>query len=124
MDPALANAIRLLQSGALRQAEAACRTLLAGNASNAHAMQVLGVVLRQLGQLDEAEVNLRRSVELAPRNAEFRTNLAQLLGARDKIEESAAEFQRALSLDARFRPALLGLTRLASRAQRHAEAEQ
>lgn len=124
MDPALANAIRLLQTGAPREAEAACRALLARNSSNAHAMQVLGVALRQLGHLEEAETNLRRSVELAPRNAEFSTNLAQLLGARDKPEESATEFRRALSIDARFKPALVGLARLAIRTGRYAEAEQ
>lgn len=124
MDPALANAIRLLQTGALREAEAACRALLAHNASNAHAMQVLGVALRQLGRLDEAETNLRRSVELAPGNIEFRTNLAQLLGARDQLEASAAEFRRALAIDARFKPALLGLARLANRTGQYAEAEQ
>lgn len=124
MHPELANAIRLLQGGELIAAAAACRDLLRRNPGNAHVMQVLGVTLRQLGNLEEAETHLRRSVELNPRNPEFRTNLAQLLGARAKPQESAAEFRRALACDARFRPALTGLSRLAARLQKYDEAER
>ncbi len=124
MNPEIANAFRLLQSGDALQAAAVCRDLLKRNPDNGHVMQLLGVSLRKLGNFEEAEQHLRRSVELSPANAEFRTNLAQLLGARGKHEQSAGEFRSAVALDARFRPALNGLARAAARLLRYEEAER
>ena len=124
MNAKLETAMRALQAGRLPEAEAACRGVLAANPADVQALQVLGVVLRHSGKLEEAEASFRRSVDLAPSNPEFRTNLAQLLGARGRTDESVAHFQRAIADQPRFRPAHLGLARLANRVQRHALAEQ
>ena len=119
----LQTAMAHLQAGRVAEAEAACSRLLAAQPGDAHATHLLGLVYRQQGRLDEAETLMLRSVGLQPGNPEFRTNLAQLLGARERIGVSIEEFQRALSLAPDFRPALLGLARLAARTGRFALAE-
>jgi uncharacterized protein (TIGR02466 family) len=124
VDRELQGAYQALQAGDLAASERACRRILASKPTHASAMQVLGVVQRRLGRLDEAEALLRRSVEVVPRNAEFRSNLGQLLAARGKLEEGIGELEQAITLDRRFRPARIALARLANQTGSHAVAEQ
>src|SRR5262245_24290062 len=104
MNEQLENAIRLLRSGDAGRAIAQCRAVLTADPVNAQALHVCGLAQRQLGQLEEATQLLARSIELEPANPEFRTNLAQLLGARDQVDASSAQFERALAIAPHFRP--------------------
>ena len=74
-------------------------------------------------ELDAAQALFARSVELAPRNAEFRTNFALLLAARGAFQQSIAELERALALDPRFRPARLALARISNQTARYEAAD-
>lgn len=87
-------------------------------------MQMLGIVQRRRGRFDEAEVLLRRSVEIAPGNAEFHSNLGQLLSARGKLHEGIGELEQALALDRHLRPARIALARVANQAGNFAVAER
>ena len=112
-----------VQSGRLTEAETICRDLLAVNASDPAALQLAAMVQHRLGQLDAAQALFARSVELAPRNAEFRTNFALLLSARGAFQQSIAELERALALDPRFRPARLALARISNQTARYEAAD-
>ena len=79
VDSRLRDIAGLLQAGRPREAEIACRALLAARPSDAIAQNLLGVALRQTNRPDESEIALRRAVELSGGNPEFRSNLAQLL---------------------------------------------
>lgn len=103
-----------MQSGRLAEAAALCKDLLAVNSGDAAALQLMAMVQHRLGQLDAAQSLFARSIELAPRNPEFRTNFAMLLAARGSFQQSIAELERALALDPRFRPARLALARVSN----------
>src|SRR5215510_909030 len=119
----LESAAQSLRAGQFAAADAHCRRALALDSGNALALQICGLAQRQLGDLGQAELLLTRSVDAAPGNPEFRTNLAQLLGARGKHAAGIEQFRRALTLDPQFRPALLGFARTANRNGDHAQAE-
>jgi len=119
----LQGAWQAVQSGRFAEAEALCHQLLAANARDATALQLLAVIRHRLGRLDEAQALFARSVELAPRNPELRTNFALLLAARGAFEQSIAELERALVLDPRFRPARLAIARISNQAARYEAAD-
>ena len=119
----LQDAWQAVQSGRLAEAEAICKELLAVKASDPTALQLLAMVRHRLGRLDDAQALFARSVELAPRNPEFRTNFALLLAARGDFEQSVAELERALVLDPRFRPARLALARISNQSARYEAAD-
>jgi uncharacterized protein (TIGR02466 family) len=123
MDPLLQTAAGHLQADRLAEADSACRAVLARRPADAAATHILGLVERRRGRLDEAERLLRLSVDLEPRNPEFRSNFGQLLAARGQPEAGLLQLEQAARLDARFRPALLGLARLANQLGRHSLAE-
>jgi len=123
MDPLLQSAAANLQAGRLAEAESACRALLARRPADAVATHILGLVERRRDRLDEAERLLRLSVDLEPRNPEFRSNFGQLLVARGQPDAALQQFELAVRCDGRFRPARLSLARLANQLGRSALAE-
>ncbi len=58
-----------------------------------------GMQLAQSGDLKSAETELRRAVELAPRDPAFLASLGRILGMQQKLEESSAYFEKALEID-------------------------
>jgi len=124
MDSRIHHAISLLQAGRLKDVEIACRAILAERPKDAIALNLLGIALRQTGQHEEAETAMRRAVEISGGNPEFRTNLAQLLRARGRFDDSIAEFQRAVAETPDFLAARLGLARTAIQAGQPALAER
>ncbi len=72
----------------------------------------LGLVLRQLGRLDEAEAAYREALKLEPRHADARNNLGFLLANTGRPEEARQEYERALALDPDFVRARVNLARL------------
>lgn len=61
--------------------------------------QYLGVSLAAAGRLQDAEVHLRRSVELDEQMAGTRANLALCLFRQGKLDEAGREFERAVALE-------------------------
>ncbi len=53
----------------------------------------------QAGDLADAEVELRRAVQLAPDNPDFLANLGTVLAMERKLDDSTKVFERALKLD-------------------------
>jgi uncharacterized protein (TIGR02466 family) len=123
MDPLLQIAAGHLQADRLAEADSACRAVLARRPADAIATHILGLVERRRGRLEEAERLLRLSVDLEPRNPEYRSNLGQLLAARGQPDAGLLQLEQAVRLDGRFRPARLGLARLANQLGRFALGE-
>lgn len=124
MDDRQREILGLLQAGRSKDAEAACRAMLAASPSDAAAHNLLGIALRQAGRTAESETAFRRAVEHSRGNPEFRANLAQLLRALGRFDDSIAEFRRSLAAEPSFRPARLGLARTALQARQPSVAEQ
>jgi tetratricopeptide (TPR) repeat protein len=66
---------------------------------NARAHADRGIQLARAGNLADAEMELRRAVELAPNDPEYLTDLGTILAMQKKLEESTASFTKALKLD-------------------------
>ncbi len=72
----------------------------------------LGLVLRQLERLDEAEAAYREALRLDPRHVDARNNLGFLLANTGRPEPARQEYERALALDPDFVRARVNLARL------------
>jgi tetratricopeptide (TPR) repeat protein len=100
--PAEAEALALLQSGRLAEAEAAWRAILARKPDDAAALHFLGCILAQTGRGAEGLVLLDRSLAISPRNAAFLNNRARVLGDAGRFEDALRDLRRAVQSDARF----------------------
>ena len=67
--------------------------------TDAESREDRGLELAHAGDLAGAESQLRAAVALAPKDAEFLSNLATVLAMEKKLEDSANFFERALKLD-------------------------
>jgi len=59
----------------------------------------LGITLRSLGQLSEAEASYHKALEFNPNNAETRNNLRMVLQELNRIDEAIACFRKAIVLN-------------------------
>ncbi len=103
----LATARRLIAAGGETDAEPLLRSVVDVDPKNADAHVLLGHVLRELGQHDEAVVVLRRAVEFAPRDPSPRHGLADSLDRLGQLGEAEATYRGWLEIekgdaDARF----------------------
>lgn len=94
----LARIGALLRDGHVREAEAACAEILAAAPDNAAATHFMGLVRSRQGDADAGERLLRRSVELDPAEASFRSNLGNFLRRSGRLVEAESEYRRALQL--------------------------
>jgi Flp pilus assembly protein TadD len=83
--------------------------VLARSPTNVEAIQLLGLIYKQQGDVVQAESLLRQSIALQPQRAEFHANLANLLRKQRKLREALDEYQAAIALEPHHRSALLGL---------------
>ena len=90
-DPELARAESLQQSGRIVEAESVYRRVLARGPNNPSALHLLGLLARDFGHTGPAEGLLRRAVEFAPAEPDFRGNLGALLCEMGRLGEAAAE---------------------------------
>lgn len=97
----LQQTLNLHRSGDLKQAESAYREIIDREPENADALHLLGVVLHQRDQNDEAVELIQRAIAIKPDNASFHTNLGAAFRAADKTDQARAAYQRALKLDPR-----------------------
>jgi tetratricopeptide (TPR) repeat protein len=75
MTPVLQNALRLHRSGAVGEAEKIYLEVLAKDAADPIALHYLGLVRLRQSRLEEALELMRRSVAIAPSQADFHLNL-------------------------------------------------
>jgi tetratricopeptide (TPR) repeat protein len=123
-DASLQKAYGLLRQGRFPEAEALCRQVLATVPGNSQAMHLLGLVLKDSGDLEGGERLIRQSIERDPQRAEFRANLANLLRRQGRLPEAERSYRDALAIDPRHRPAKLGLARALNDLGQHAAAEE
>jgi Tfp pilus assembly protein PilF len=106
----------------LSTAEQECLGILASDPDDPDATHLLGLIRRLDGDVTNAEQLLRKSIDRAPNNAEFRVNLGNLLRATQRLGEAEGSFRAAISIDPRSRNARLALARLLNDSGVHAAA--
>lgn len=105
LDPTLATAIHLHQTGDLAGAQALYRQILAANPDQFDALHLLGVSESQLGRNDAAIELIRRALMIRPDHAEAHANLGTALVDLGRPDEAIDSYRRAVAL----RPDLAGL---------------
>ena len=105
----LSEAAALLESGRLKEAEAAARTLVAAKPRDPDAHILLGVILDQLGLSAEAEGAYHSALKLQPTSVPALSNLGVLLARTDRKEEAIKKFEQVLRLDPNHAKAVFNL---------------
>jgi Flp pilus assembly protein TadD len=119
----LVRALALLHERKFPQAEAACREILLREPTHAPALHLLGLVRRDSGDVAGGERLMRQSLQLDPRNADFHSNLGQLLRGARRLPEAEGSYRSALALNPGHIAARYGLIRTLSDAGKHTAAE-
>ena len=97
------EAFRLLQVGRHKEAARVCRSILDRDCTNAAALNLYGTACAYGQRITEAVDHMRKAIEHAPREPEFRNNLATLLLATGDHHTAREEFVRAAELSHGFR---------------------
>ena len=82
------EAIELVNTGRIDEAEALCRTELASRPGDVNVLGLLGAVLIKTHQFDEAETTLKETIRLAPTFAKPHQDIGHLLLERQRPEEA------------------------------------
>ncbi|HVL34921.1 MAG TPA: tetratricopeptide repeat protein [Burkholderiales bacterium] len=99
MDPALAKASSLAQSGRFDEAAERYRGILRRRPDDAEATHFLGVCLVRSGRPSEGLALLERSVTLAPGNAMYRQNFGLILAEAGQLAAAEAQFRSVLAAE-------------------------
>ena len=94
----LTQALALHRRGDLTAAEASYRHVLTITPRHADALHLLGVVIAQRGQPDEAIPLIEAAIAEAPRDANMHANLARACKAVGRLVEALAAYDQALAL--------------------------
>ncbi|PWC78075.1 tetratricopeptide repeat protein [Azospirillum sp. TSH64] len=105
----LAEAFDRHQSGGFDEAERLYRRILAREPAEAEALHRYGLLVAQLGRLEEADGLLSRALSLDSRATEVAVNHAKILRALHRPEDAARRFHHALALSPTLLTALEGL---------------
>lgn len=114
----------LLHTRKLAEAEAVCRKLLGRVPDNPAVIHLFGLVRKDRGDLAEGERLLRHSIEIEPRNADYRLNLGNLLRRMNRLQQAEGAYRDALRVDPAHRGARLGLARTLNDLGQQRAAEQ
>ena len=117
-----AAAQKALQAGQLRVVHQHCLAILKIDASFADAWFLCGVIAAHNGQVAKAKDILEKSVELAPHNPEYHTELGKQLLALDQPERALREAEIALTLNPQAPPVLSTLGTVFSHTGEHEKA--
>ena len=99
IDLAIRAAIDHHRAGRLGEAELLYRQVLQQSPDHADAIQYLGVIAIQKGQLDTAVELISRAISLSPANSAYHCNLANALREGGQLDEAIASYRRAISLN-------------------------
>jgi len=120
----LFEAIELINSGQIAQAEALCRAAVERNADDVNMTALLGATLLKAGKIREAEDYLRISIRLAPNFAKPHCDLGQLLVETRRPQEAVDVLENAVRLDAREGDAWFNLGKARAMLGRGPEADE
>jgi len=93
-----ALAIENHQAGRLREAEEQYRRILVQRPDHADAMQMLGVLLGDMGNAAAGEELIRRAIAINPNAPQYHGNLGMILARQGRTSEAMVPYRRALSL--------------------------
>lgn len=106
---AIQRALDDARQGRLPQALAAVRSLAQRKPKDMNVAQVLGLLLAQSGEFEQARHHLARAVTAEPRAPGFRNNLANVLLQMGRDREAAEQLAKAIELDPTYARGYLGL---------------
>lgn len=92
----------LYQANQLDEAEKIATSLTQQFPNHALGWQVLGVLLKLTGRLNESLLPMQKSVDLSPQSAETHSNLGVTLQELGRLEEAEASFRKAIALKPDF----------------------
>ena len=118
----LAQAYAHHQAGRLDEAHAGYLAVLAHDALNFDAEQLLGVIALQRARPDDAAAHYERAVGISPDSAVAHNGLGESYRRLGRVEEALACLHRAVSLDAQMVEAHFNLGGVLRRLQRNGEA--
>jgi protein O-GlcNAc transferase len=110
------------QAGRLGEAEAVYREILAQQPDHADALQLLGIVVYNLGRAGESAELIGRAVALDSSRPDYQFNLGLVLAGQGKIDEAIAAYSRATALEPAFWQAWNELSKVYWEAGRRVEA--
>lgn len=106
---ALGDAMALAQAGRLADAEARLRAILAHDANQPDALQLLGMIARRRGDYETAVALFRRSLAAQPAQPHVLNNLGNSLSDLGRYADAATAYDRALTLDPGYDDARINL---------------
>ena len=119
----IARASALLSAGDYRASATLTGAILAREPRNSIAAHLLGLALKDSGDLAEGERWLKFSIELQPEQGEFHANLGNLLRKRRKYDAARQSYEAALQRLPGHRAARHGLALTLTELSRYADAE-
>lgn len=119
----LAQALEQQGRGDLRGALASCRAVLERAPRDPEALNLMGILLTQSGQLAEGCRTLQAAVAMQPENPNFLGNLGRALLMAGALHPAEAACQRAVKLQPALASAWMTLGQVQLRADRVEEAE-
>src|SRR4051794_10148741 len=108
----LSEAIRARESGSVAEARRHFEAVLALDPNQPMARNALGLEALAAGDAQAAAENIECACHGDPGAAELWLNLAAARAELNQVEAARAALERALSVDQRFLPALIGLAQL------------
>jgi len=91
-------AFRFYAEGRLAEAEAQLRRVLQAAPNQPAALHLLGVIAHHAGKTEQGAQLLRQAVEIAPGEAQFHANLAEMYRILNRLDESLAHGEKAVAL--------------------------
>lgn len=110
LERTLQRAMQDAESGRLRQAIDSVRVALRLSPNHPAGMRVLGMLLVQAGEFEQAHQVLQRAIAQQPGAADLHSNMGNVLFSLCRFPESVAAYRRALQADPDLAPAWFGLS--------------
>jgi protein O-GlcNAc transferase len=95
----LAEGLRLYRAAAFAEAEQPYRAIVEHHPHNAVALHMLGLILRQRGELKEAIATLRRALEASPHDSQLLSNLGGILTEACRSSEAIVLLRKLIQRD-------------------------
>lgn len=108
----LPKAFKLLEQGHRPQAEDFCRSVLAEEPENPDAMNLMGLIERDRGSMEQARSWFQKGLEIAPGNLNLLNSIGLVEQTLGNYAQSGVHFKHALELDPNFFYARFNLANL------------
>ncbi len=120
----LSGLLHHYQNGRYHDAEKLARALCIQFPSHNFSWKILGAVLKETDRLSEALLTGKKTIEIAPDDAEAHFNFGNTLKELDRLEQAAASYTEAIVLKSDFVEALSNLGNVLKELGRLDESEQ